>query len=68
MQKCIVKKRLLYRYSNATKLVQRLLGVKQDGICGKNTETVIKAFQKKNGLVVDGCVGLNTWLVLLGIK
>jgi N-acetyl-anhydromuramyl-L-alanine amidase AmpD len=68
MQKCIVKRRLLYKYANATKLVQRLLGVKQDGICGKNTEVAIKTFQKKNGLVVDGCVGLNTWLVLLGIK
>lgn len=68
MQKCVVKKRLLYKYSNATKLVQRLLGVKQDGICGKNTEATIKSFQKKHGLVVDGCVGLNTWLVLLGVK
>jgi peptidoglycan hydrolase-like protein with peptidoglycan-binding domain len=68
MQKCIVKKRLLYKYANATKLVQRLLGVKQDGICGKNTEAAIKTFQKNHGLVVDGCVGLNTWKKLLNIK
>ena len=68
MQKCIVKKRLLYKYSNATKLVQRLLGAKQDGICGKNTEAAIKNFQKQHNLQVDGCVGLNTWRALLGVK
>lgn len=68
MQKCVIKKRLLYKYANATKLVQRLLGVKQDGICGKDTETAIKNFQHKNNLQVDGCVGLNTWRALLGVK
>ena len=68
MQKCVVKRRLFYKYKNSTKLVQRLLGIKQDGLCGKNTEKAIKEFQKKNGLVVDGCVGLNTWLKLLNIK
>lgn len=68
MQKCIIKRRLFYKYKNSTKLVQRLLGIKQDGLCGKDTEKAIKEFQKKNGLVVDGCVGLNTWLKLLNIK
>jgi N-acetyl-anhydromuramyl-L-alanine amidase AmpD len=68
MQKCIVKKRLLYKYKNATKLVQRLLGLEQDGLCGRQTTNAIKNFQKKNGLVVDGAVGVNTWKVLLGIN
>lgn len=67
-KKCIVKRRFLYKYCNATKLVQRLLGVKQDGICGKNTEKAIKDFQKKNGLTIDGQCGINTWEKLLGIK
>lgn len=67
MEKCIVKKRLIYRYKNATRLVQRLLGIEQDGLCGKNTEAAIKKFQKENGLVVDGCCGLQTWLKLLNI-
>lgn len=68
MQKCVVKKRLVYKYKNCTKLVQKLLGIKQDGLAGKDTETAIKNFQQKNGLVVDGCCGLNTWLKLLNIK
>ena len=67
-QKCIVKRRLFYKYKNATTLVQRVLGLKQDGLAGKETENAIKEFQKRHGLVVDGCVGLVTWRKLLGIN
>lgn len=67
-KKCVVKRRLFYKYKNATILVQRLLGIKPDGLAGKETETAIKNFQKEKGLVADGCCGLNTWKVLLGIK
>ena len=68
MKKCIIKKRLIYKYPNATKFVQRLLGVEQDGKCGSITSAAIKDFQTKHGLVADSCVGLNTWKALLGIK
>ena len=68
MKICVVKKRDVYKNKNTTRLVQRLLGVKEDGLCGTNTSNAIKEFQKKNGLVADGCVGLNTWKVLLNIK
>ena len=68
MKSCIVKKRDSYKNKNTTRLVQRLLGIKEDGLCGNNTDKAIKEFQKKNGLVADGCVGLNTWKVLLNIK
>jgi peptidoglycan hydrolase-like protein with peptidoglycan-binding domain len=68
MKKCVVKRRLFYKYKNATKLVQRLLGVNQDGLCGKETEAAIKNFQESNRLVADGCVGLATWKALLDIK
>ena len=68
MQKCVVKRRLLYKYKNATKLVQRLLGIKQDGLAGKDTEAAIKKFQQENGLNIDGCCGPQTWLKLLNIK
>ena len=68
MQKCVVKKRLVYKYKNATKLVQRLLGLKQDGLCGRDTDSAIRKFQKENNLTVDGCVGVSTWKALLGIK
>ena len=60
MQKCVVKRRLFYKYKNSTKLVQRLLGIKQDGLCGKNTEKAIKEFQNLHKLEADGCVGLLT--------
>jgi N-acetyl-anhydromuramyl-L-alanine amidase AmpD len=71
MQKCVVKRRVIHKYKNCTKLVQILLGFTGadiDGKCGPQTEKKIKEFQKKNGLVVDGAIGFNTWKVLLGIK
>ena len=67
MKQCVVKRRLFYKYKSATKLVQRLLMIKQDGLAGKDTEAAIKKFQKENNLVADGCVGLNTWKALLNI-
>lgn len=68
MKKCVVKKRLLYKYKTSTMLVQRLLGIKQDGLAGSETDAAIRKFQKENNLQVDGCVGLNTWRALLGVK
>lgn len=66
--KAIVKKRLRYTNKNLTKIVQRVVGVKVDGLCGKDTRTAIIAYQKKNGLTADGEVGVNTWKKILGIK
>ena len=68
MQKCIVKKRVIYKYKNCTKLVQRLLGITQDGLCGKDTDLAIRKFQQENNLQVDGAVGKCTWEKLLNIK
>ena len=68
MQKCVVKKRATYQYKNCTKFVQRLLGIKQDGLCGQQTSDAIKEFQKKKGLVADSCCGPKTWQKLLGIN
>lgn len=39
-----------------------------DGIFGPGTQSAVKAFQKKYGLVVDGIVGPKTWAKLLAIK
>ena len=58
---------------NITKLVQEKLvslgyntnGI--DGIFGSATKKAIISFQKSNGLVADGIVGINTWKKLINI-
>lgn len=64
----IVKKRASYLYKNLTKIVQRTVGVEADGLCGGNTSTAIKKYQKANKLDADGAVGINTWRKILGVK
>ena len=66
-KKAIVKRRNTYMYKSLTKIVQRVVGVEADGLCGIATDYAIKEYQKKNGLAVDGCVGLNTWKKILGV-
>lgn len=63
----IVKKRSTWTYRNLTKIVQKAVGVKADGKCGSDTKEAIIAYQKKNGLTADGCVGLKTWKKILGV-
>ena len=38
----------------------------EDGICGAKFDAAVKAFQKANGLEVDGIIGKNSWKKLLG--
>lgn len=68
MKKCVVKQRDTYKYKNCTKLVQKLLGITADGLCGPNTTKAIKEFQQKRGLESDGCCGPATWKKLLGVN
>lgn len=63
----IVKKRVTYKYTNLTKFVQNIVCTKADGKCGAKTREAIIAYQKAHGLVADGCVGLKTWKVMLGV-
>ena len=51
------------------KIIQRFLGIKDDGDFGNNTKNAVIAFQKKHGLGVDGKVGSNTFnkMVALGM-
>lgn len=46
------------------KEVQKALEIYADGIFGDQTESTLKGFQRKNGLVDDGIVGHKTWEAL----
>lgn len=65
-QKAIVKRRAIYANKNLTRLVQKVVGAEPDGLCGKDTENAIKAYQYKNGLLADGKAGLATYKKMLG--
>ena len=66
--KAICKKRLTYKYKNLTKIVQNAVGVPEDGKFGNDTKNAVIKFQKLVGLKADGCVGLDTWKKILGVK
>ena len=66
-RQAVVKKRITYTNKNLTRIVQKVVGVTVDGLCGTNTDAAIKAFQKKHSLKADGIVGLDTWKKILNI-
>lgn len=67
-KEAIVKKRIVgYKYPYLTRVVQKSVGVQEDGKCGKSTKEAIIAYQKIMGLKADGCVGLDTWKKILGV-
>lgn len=68
----LIKKRTedgkaVYKYPNLTMIVQRAVGVDDDGKCGNDTAEAIGAYQRKHGLIDDECCGLKTWKVILGV-
>jgi hypothetical protein len=50
------------------KKIQKRLGLKVDGIFGKNTRAAVIKLQSENGLKADGIVGPKTWNVLFPVK
>ena len=48
------------------KLVQRSLGLNEDGVFGLGTEQAVKEFQQRSGYEPDGIVGPQTWKALKG--
>lgn len=67
-KQAIVKKRVTYKYKNLTKIVQKVVGVSADGLCGKETRAAIINWQRSNNLEADGEVGLASWKKMLGIN
>ena len=67
-KKAIVTKRSTYKYKNLTKIVQKVVGVSADGLCGKETKAAIINWQRANNLKDDGEVGLASWTKMLGIN
>ena len=47
------------------KLLQKYMGITQDGIWGPKTTEAVKKWQTSKGLVADGIVGPKTWLKLI---
>jgi hypothetical protein len=48
----------------AVRLLQRRLGIGQDGVFGPGTARAVRAFQRRSGLTADGIVGPSTWRAL----
>lgn len=51
--------------SDEVRKLQKLLGVDDDGIFGPITKSAVEAFQKENGLVVDGLFGAKSLAKLI---
>ncbi|WP_375545309.1 peptidoglycan-binding domain-containing protein [Niallia taxi] len=49
------------RAGKAVERIQRAVKVSEDGKYGTKTEAAVKAYQKRQGLTVDGKVGSQTW-------
>lgn len=50
--------------NNVVRELQLALGLTPDRVFGSGTESAVKAFQRENGLAVDGVVGRGTWALL----
>src|SRR5687768_12521574 len=48
----------------AVRSLQRLLGIRADGVFGAGTLRAVKRFQRRHQMRVDGVVGPATWRVL----
>jgi peptidoglycan hydrolase-like protein with peptidoglycan-binding domain len=50
------------------RLLQQRLGIEADGRFGKQTDTAVREYQRRNGLKIDGVVGEKTWASLFAVR
>jgi peptidoglycan hydrolase-like protein with peptidoglycan-binding domain len=50
------------------KIIQRALGLKDDGVFGPKTEAEVRTFQRSVQIVPDGIVGPKSWIALDNLK
>lgn len=65
VRKILLSTNTLHKYRNVTSWVQYRVGVKVDGLFGKDTKAAVIKFQKSQGLSADGIVGEDTMLALV---
>jgi Putative peptidoglycan binding domain len=56
------------RHGRAVKRVQRDLGLRADGVFGRDTARAVRRLQRRHGLHADGVVGPATWALLRRIE
>lgn len=61
------KGNFIWRNKRLTKIVQKTIGVAEDGCFGNDTYNGVINYQIKKGLVADGVVGKKTWKSILGV-
>jgi murein L,D-transpeptidase YcbB/YkuD len=54
--------------SDRVKIIQKYLGLKEDGVFGELTKKAVEKFQTENKLKIDGKVGEQTYSKMLEIK
>lgn len=73
LDKAITPEKIIYKLNtpliknDTVKVIQKALGVKEDGYFGADTDKAVRSFQAKKKVTIDGVVGPNT-AALLGIK
>lgn len=68
VKKALIKQRIVHKYTNLTKLVQKIVETDVDGKCGPKTKAAIRTYQSLNELEVDGIFGPVCWKHALKIK
>lgn len=65
--KVLLSTKTIHQYTNVTAWIQCRVDAIVDGLFGAKTKAAVMEFQKSHGLVVDGIVGKDTMMALVGM-